>query len=447
MRKVLNYFTRHTHTIFALLLLAWAIMYAMSKMGDCPADYYISTLNDAAKIHSKIDSCYRANAEFRRIVPSEQTFDTVASPAGNGKCHYYACYYLKGCKKIIDFMYYPKDNPSDGDEPMVRVLNIRDDRSVDKIVEWDEPRDFHAIAIFNALAEFGKDLLQDDSGITSHRRAIFSIVMMFFIEYKMLMLELIVGLWTACAVVKHYRGRNLRKQESGNILEGKHAETRAKRVALRKVSLFMLRHSNLFAFLLLAWILLFMLSKMGGYEMDYEVSAFNYDTILHSKIDSCYRANAEFRRIVPSGQTFDSVAYYDNSGTYYYYSAVYYLKNCKKAIEFLYYPQGGKSPYGKSKIRLSRITDGKHEDRIVEWRDHRDFSAVTICKALGEFDRELLHDSHCKIAYSQESSNCISYFMMYFIEYKLQLLALIVALLLTLEICRIYQKRTYYGRS
>ena len=217
---------------------------------------------------------------------------------------------------------------------------------------------------------------------------------------------------------------------------------------MRKVLNYFTRHTHtIFALLLLAWAIMYAMSKMGDCPADYYISTLNDAAKIHSKIDSCYRANAEFRRIVPSGQTFDSVAYYDNSGKYYYYSAVYYLKNCKKAIEFLYYPQGGKSPYGKSKIRLSRIKDGKHEDRIVEWRDHRDFSAVTICKALGEFDRELLHDSHCKIAYSQDSSNCISYFMMYFIEYKLQLLALIVALLLTLEICRIYQKRTYYGRS
>ena len=57
------------------------------------------------------------------------------------------------------------------------------------------------------------------------------------------------------------------------------------------------------------------------------------------------------------------------------------------------------------------------------------------CKALREFENEMFNGSKA-LSYMQSSDNCISFMMMYFIEYKHLILALILGLWIAAAIYR-----------
>lgn len=177
--------------------------------------------------------------------------------------------------------------------------------------------------------------------------------------------------------------------------------------------------------------MLYFLSKAGGGDLTYNITSPNCDTAIKSKVEQCYLRNLQFRKAVPHDEIFKPETYY---GNYHCYSAKYYLRNCKKLISFRYYPRGSNID-GEALVTMQRVSNAKNSDRIVQWRDARHFTAFEICKALREFENEMFNGSKA-LSYMQSSDNCISFMMMYFIEYKHLILALILGLWIAAAIYR-----------
>ena len=417
--------------LFCLCFWLWLMLYFLSKAGGGDLTYNITSPNCDTAIKSKVEQCYLRNLQFRKAVPHDEIFKPVAHYGNSKEPDYFSgSYYLKTCKKIIDFKYYPATTGHTPRKPFLLLTSIKDSLHVDKIVAWNEPQDFRPTDVYQAANEFKKEMLGGEYSQISYvedKANLYVLVIIYFLEYRMVLLGLILGLWTAIAILCRCRCRRAATQNEVDT----HATNKATSLWKNGILKFLNNNPNLFPLMFLAWIILFVLSKMGGYEIHYVVSSPDSDTAIKSKVEQCYLRNLQFRKAVPHDEIFKPETYY---GNYHCYSAKYYLRNCKKLISFRYYPRGSNID-GEALVTMQRVSNAKNSDRIVQWRDARHFTAFEICKALREFEKEMFNGSKA-LSYMQSSDNCISFMMMYFIEYKHLILALILGLWIAAAIYR-----------